>query len=190
MEPMLATIAHIDTSVLLFLYHMRTPFLNASFAGVTTLGNAVTITLFSALLFLIHIIRNHSTRAVGFLTAISGTALTVVALKYLVMRARPDIAFWAVPEVGYSFPSAHAALALMFYGFLIWIVRRSRRIHKSTKNVLSVYFGLVILLVGVSRVYLGVHYLSDVLAGYAIGALFLAVAIRISTKLRDSGSRR
>ncbi|NLI21773.1 MAG: phosphatase PAP2 family protein [Clostridiales bacterium] len=94
------------------------------------------------------------------------------ALKSVFLRERPPEVFRAVREAGYSFPSGHAMAAGAFYGFLIVIVARSD-LKKCVKRALITLLSAVIALICFSRVYLGVHYLSDVVAGLAVSIAYL-----------------
>jgi len=115
-------------------------------------------------------------RQVAFLAAVSfiGANIFGQTLKYYFMRPRPD---WFPPlrdAIGYSFPSGHTLAAVALYGFLaIWLWQHQRR-------GLSILAGLWAVLVGVSRVYLGVHYPSDVLASMAIGTFWLTLIVSVS----------
>ena len=99
------------------------------------------------------------------------------ALKYLVQRPRPD-GFRLISETGYSFPSGHSMVAMAFFGLLIWMVWRYHR-RDAMRVVWCVVFGLVIVMVGVSRIYLGVHYASDVLAGFCVSLIWLVFYTRV-----------
>lgn len=94
-------------------------------------------------------------------------------LKSIVQRPRPE-GFNLVMETGFSFPSGHSMAAMAFFGLLIWLVW-----HYHPKGVLRngccLGFALAIVLIGVSRVYLGVHYASDVVAGFCVALAWLAV---------------
>jgi len=105
--------------------------------------------------------------ALGLLLAAAGGQGVVYGLKALFHRARPEAAF---ASLGYSFPSGHAFAAMTLYGMLAyWLVRAAPR-HREW-----VWSGaiILILLIGFSRVYLGVHYASDVAAGFAAGLPWL-----------------
>ena len=107
--------------------------------------------------------------------AMVGNATTIYILKYLIARPRPLAAL--VLETGFSFPSGHAAAALLLYGFLTCIFL-SGRDTEFRKGVCLALVTLVVLAIGISRLYLGVHFLSDVVAGYLIGGLWLSLALR------------
>jgi undecaprenyl-diphosphatase len=108
--------------------------------------------------------------------AVGGGELVNMLLKWLFARPRP---MWPHPLViltSYSFPSGHAMQSVMFYGLLGYLV--IPRIASWRTRVWTVVAGVVlVVLIGFSRLYLGVHYLSDVLAGYAAGVVWLAFSI-------------
>ncbi len=98
--------------------------------------------------------------------------------KMVIRRPRPDALIQAISENSFSFPSQHATTAAAFYGVIAYIIIRS---YKSWKARLTMVLSLalIVILVDLSRLYLGVHYLSDVLAGNLLGfaGLFLAIAV-------------
>ena len=89
------------------------------------------------------------------------------------MRGRPlDINL--IEETGYSFPSGHTLTAMAFYGFIIYLIYVSK-ICKRSKIIFITLLSLLILVVGVSRVYLGVHYFTDILGGFTFSLSFLII---------------
>lgn len=101
-------------------------------------------------------------------------------VKLIFTRHRPfDINL--ISETGYSFPSGHSMLSLAFYGFYIYIIDH-KRIKIKYKLLYSTLLTILILLIGISRIYLGVHYASDVLAGYALAMAYLIVFIKLFYK--------
>lgn len=105
-------------------------------------------------------------------------------MKFTFLRDRPlDINL--IIENGYSFPSGHSMLSLAFYGlfiYLIWHLRKS----KFERLVLIIPLMILVLLIGISRIYLGVHYASDVLAGYALSMAYLIIFIKLFYKKMKS----
>ncbi len=105
-------------------------------------------------------------------------------MKFVFLRDRPlDINL--IIENGYSFPSGHSMLSLAFYGlfiYLIWHLKKS----KFERLVLVVPLLILVLLIGISRIYLGVHYASDVLAGYALSMAYLIIFIKLFYKKMKS----
>ena len=105
-------------------------------------------------------------------------------LKILFSRTRPvDINL--IVETGFSFPSGHAMMSLGIYGFLIYLLLLSDK-NKISKIIGTCFLILLIFLIGISRIYLGVHYATDVIAGFIISASYLLLFIRfIYPKIKD-----
>ncbi len=102
-------------------------------------------------------------------------------LKFLIHRPRPDISFSLISESGYSFPSGHAVISVIFYGMVVYFIYKlCRKIWQ--KIILLVAFATLILLIGFSRIYLGVHWASDIIAGWLIGFAILLFFILIFKK--------
>lgn len=97
-------------------------------------------------------------------------------LKLIIRRPRPK-AFALIIENGYSFPSAHAMIGLAFYGFIIYLIMKSKK-SKNKKIIYSTLLSLLIFVVGISRIYLGVHYASDVVGGFLIALVYLVIFIK------------
>src|SRR5262249_31004872 len=114
--------------------------------------------------------------AVLLLLALAASALFFNALKMLVARPRPPLEDARLVQGGVSFPSGHSTLAATFYGPLAYLLIRDLR-HNGLKVLVGACAGVLILAIGASRIYLGVHYPSDVLAGWAAGALWLALVV-------------
>lgn len=102
-------------------------------------------------------------------------------IKAIVMRPRPDEAMFLIEQGGWSFPSGHAITSMFFYGMLIWLIRKNVKNHKLA-DILTVLLVIPMILVGISRIYLGVHYPTDVLAGWSLGILAIAISCFIIDK--------
>lgn len=100
--------------------------------------------------------------------------------KNIVLRNRPDH-LRLIEETGYSFPSGHAMGSIVFYGFIIFLLSKSK-INKYLKIFLSIIIGLTIFLIGISRIYVGVHYPSDIIGGFLLGYIILISSIEFLTK--------
>lgn len=98
-------------------------------------------------------------------------------LKLVFARPRPML-IPLVTEKSYSFPSGHAMASMTFYGYLIYMLWSSK-LEKKWKIIGSTLLGLLIVTIGYSRIYLNVHYISDVLAGYMISIILLYVYIKL-----------
>ncbi len=110
--------------------------------------------------------------------AVFGSGFTAFFLKYLINRPRPASDLALIAEQGPSFPSAHATLIMAFLGFLIYICWQTDW-SRFLKVILSAFFILLIILVGYSRLYLGVHFLSDIFVGYLIGLIWVGISMYI-----------
>ena len=98
-------------------------------------------------------------------------------LKFIVQRPRPDGYRLAV-ESSYSFPSGHSMISMAFYGLLIWMIWKYER-DDVMRHVWCCLFGLIIVMVGISRIYLGVHYASDVIAGFCVSLIWLVFFTKV-----------
>ena len=125
----------------------------------------------------------------GLILAVPGGMLLNVLLKYTFQRARPSFDEPLITLATYSFPSGHASGAMLFYGFLaaylVWTIPRN-----GVRAAVLLGAMTMVLLVALSRVYLGAHYLSDVLAGMAFGIAWLAVCITAISTLRRRRAAR
>ena len=106
------------------------------------------------------------------------------AVKYIFQRPRPSITEFLITENGSSFPSGHSMVAMAFYGYIVYMIYKHEK--PSTKKYLKI-IGLlfVIFMIGLSRIYLGVHYASDVLAGFMLSISYLMLFIIFSPKILD-----
>jgi undecaprenyl-diphosphatase len=177
-------ITRIDQWLEMILIAFRHPALVETFLVITVLAKLSIIIIF-ALLFTLFLWRLEQKRFLsGLWVAVGGTASFSYIFKITLERPRPLAGVYE--ETSFSFPSAHAALAVAFYGYLLyWAWRRSawsRRVN------LTFSWLVLIVLIGFSRLFLGVHYLSDVLGGYALGFLWLLVGIGLTEwHLRRAG---
>ena len=101
-------------------------------------------------------------------------------IKVIIARPRPEINK-LVTETGYSFPSGHSITSMVFYGYLVYLTYKYIN-NKKIKIPLIIFLILLIPTIGLSRIYLGVHYASDVLCGILLGIIYLILFISISKK--------
>jgi membrane-associated phospholipid phosphatase len=112
-----------------------------------------------------------------YFITVAGGGLLNFWLKSFFERERPNVNR-IIEADGFSFPSGHSMGSMTYYGFLGYLVIRSKY-KPLSKLGWVILFGLVILLIGISRIYLGVHYPSDVLAGYMAGSVWLVLCISL-----------
>ncbi len=143
---------------------------------ITDFGSALTIfTLLLVIVAAFTLLKRRRDGLFLFLSTGIGALLTVL-IKELFYRSRPVLEAPVHQEVGYSFPSGHAAISTCFYGALLyWFIINTR------SWVLKVITGLLVfslvMTIGLTRIYLGVHYPSDVLAGFMLGLFCLNLSI-------------
>ena len=156
---------------------VRTAFFLQVFNAITYLGNTYVVAVVTAAAGIFLFLSRHS-RAylVGLAVTVIGAGTVDYIMKLLIERARPGGLIPSTIETSYSFPSGHATFALALYGFFAYVLCRAYPKHARSIVMLA---SVLILLVGFSRLYLGVHFPSDVLAGYLLGGLWLLIGIRI-----------
>lgn len=168
--------ASIDDKILRFVQKNRTNTLTDIFKVVTFFGDqTIYLILLPAISFIIYKIYGRVEKAVQLILVVIIASLLNILLKDFIERNRP-IGEHLVEVSSYSFPSGHTVSSLTFYGFLIYIFWTSGLKH-IYKVVVTIPLILIILGVAISRIYLGVHYPSDVVAGLLAGGFFLLVFI-------------
>ena len=159
-----------------------TPFWTAYFKFMTFWAEPITIVILCMMTLITLIFKKRSSLyLIGFL--IISTVINQI-LKYLVARPRPDLALIEVS--GHSFPSGHAMGAVSFYGFIIWLVFRSK-LNNKIKVVVNGILTFLIINICYSRIYLGVHYFSDVLSGALISLSLLLISTYYIKKYQKEG---
>lgn len=164
------------------LYALRNPFLLGFFGWITFFGNAVVVAGLTATA-LMALLSSKAFRiyAFGLAATVAGAATMGYILKMLVARARPGGLLPAAIETSFSFPSGHATASLALFGFMTYLLCKMFPAKKAFFLVASI---ILIGSVGFSRLYLGVHFPSDVLAGYLVGGLWLLGGIETVRYLR------
>ena len=163
-------------------YKMVSTFLISDFATpiakfITNLGGAIFLIGLTALLIIL--IKNKKIGLSIFTNLVIVTGLNQL-LKRILQRPRPT-EFRIVEETGYSFPSGHSMVSMAFYGYLIYLIYKYVE-NKYIKWSLIVLLSCLIVGIGTSRIYLGVHYTSDVLGGFLISVSYLVIYISVVNK--------
>jgi membrane-associated phospholipid phosphatase len=170
------------------LYNVRSDTLSYMFYISTLLGEREAVFIVGGVASVVFLYRKQYVVLLAFWLTMAGTGLTVRYGKTFISRERPaDIAYYAVDH--FSFPSGHATTAMALYGLLAYLLYKSYPTHAKRRLVLWLA-AVLIVLVGFSRIYLGVHYLSDVLAGFLVGALWLLVGISLIEVMMYRSNKR
>ena len=144
---------------------------------ITQLGGAIFLILLC--ITLVIIIKNKRTGILISINLLISTLLNQI-LKNIIQRPRPT-EYRIIDERGYSFPSGHSMVSAAFYGFLIYLIYKNVK-NKYLKWSAISLLSILIMSIGISRIYLGVHYTSDVLAGFLISISYLIIFTTISKK--------
>lgn len=110
------------------------------------------------------------------------------ALKFVLQRPRPE-GYRIINETGYSFPSGHSMLSMAVYGYFIYMIYKGVK-NRVLKWTLIVVLAVLIMLIGLSRIYLGVHYTSDVVAGFMISIVYLIMFVKITDRIYLKGDSK
>lgn len=163
-------------------YKMVSTFLISDFATpiakfITNFGGAIFLIILTILLLVV--LKN---KKVGLSICTNLVVVTILnqLLKRLLQRPRPT-EFRIIEENGYSFPSGHSMVSMAFYGYLIYLIYTFVK-NEYLKWISIVLLSLLICLIGISRIYLGVHYASDVLGGFLISISYLVIYISAFNK--------
>ena len=163
-------------------YKIISTFLISDFATpiakfITNFGGAIFLITLTVILFIL--IKNKKIGLSIFSNLVIITVLNQL-LKRILQRPRPT-EFRIIEETGYSFPSGHSMVSMAFYGYLIYLIYKYVK-NKYVKWGLIVLLSILICSIGVSRIYLGVHYTSDVLGGFLVSISYLVLFISTVNK--------
>ena len=159
-----------DDAVRYRVYSIRNEKLTMFWKFITHSGDSEIVIMLGIVLLLVKSLRNKY--GVKFaIAALSSTAI-YQGMKYIFQRPRPDIALRLIEESGYSFPSGHSMNCLVSYGILAYLILKYCENARLAK-IFSVGLGLIIILIGLSRVYVGVHFPTDVIGGWSLGIAVL-----------------
>ena len=164
--------------------NVRTKNLNIFFVVITNLGSTIPVIVI-VLGMVLHILfknknkEDSNIKDIMFMTITLGVSAGLfVLIKQIIKRPRPEMLDSVIIQGGYSFPSGHSAVAMTVYLTLMILFGKYIKNIK-TRKVINVLCSLIIILIGFSRIYLGVHYLSDIIAGFALGIVSTLTCYRI-----------
>lgn len=170
-------IVEADARLNTLLYVFRNATLVNFFMWVTLLGEIEVVVTFMIIISLALFIMHKKWHILGLWLSVVGSEGFTYLTKIIFHRPRPVNA--VILEHSASFPSGHATISISFYGFIVYIL--VKKMKKKRHRILITMLGVIfVALIGFSRLYLGVHYLSDVWAGYLVGLLWLIVSISLT----------
>jgi membrane-associated phospholipid phosphatase len=166
----------LDAKILLSIQKIHTPLLDLIMLGITTLGEPIVLLTMCLGLGtgLVYYQRRSEVNTLA-IAALGAIGLNYV-LKEIFGRARPALWNWIVDVGHHSFPSGHAMLSMVIYGFIGYILAQE---FPQWRNQIYTLTTVLILAIGFSRLYLGVHWPTDVVAGYATGLVWLVVCMNL-----------
>ena len=168
----------LDDQVFSLIHHIHYGYLTSFFKVITYLGSAVV--LGGIVLFVLIFAHN---KFIGISMGINLFLVSMLnlLLKNIFLIPRPDT-ITLIEEHGFSYPSGHAMVSLAFYGFAIYLINMKMKASIMKKLIMGLLV-LFIILVGFSRIYLGVHHFSDIIGGYIISLAYLILYIKLDRKL-------
>lgn len=166
--------SNFDNAISLFFsVHNNVTFTN-TFKAISFICSPKFMIILNVLLFIFIIVKKKYKLFIIVLSSISSVIINNL-VKIIVRRERPDY-LRMVMEKSYSFPSGHAMISVLFFGSIIYLVNKY---NLKYKKLITFSLSTFVLLVGISRIYLGVHYLTDVVGGYLLGFIVLLLIIHL-----------
>ncbi|MEW9701657.1 phosphatase PAP2 family protein [Paenibacillus sp. SI8] len=165
-----------DSTIIAFIQGMEAPWLTVIMKIFTFIGSTKTVVILSlGLIVFLYKVLHHRLELTLLVMILAGTAIFNQILKSIFTRERPSL-HRLITETGYSFPSGHSMEAFALYAtiaFLLWRHMATRR----GRTTLVVFSVCMIVLIGISRIYLGVHYPSDVIGAYFASGFWFAIMV-------------
>ena len=163
-----------DIAVRAWVHQFASPTLTSAMMVISALGSqGLAVAVIIAIVIFLRLKWRRA--AIGLLFTVAGGLVLELTLKYAFHRSRPAPFFGAVPHT-YSFPSGHSLMSFCVYGVLAGLL--SHRVRTAAVRVMVwIVAAALIVVIGVSRIYLGVHYPSDVLAGYLAAAVWVSALL-------------
>jgi undecaprenyl-diphosphatase len=179
----------LDEGVLQWLAARRSDWLNEDMLAITTMGSGLPLIIFVTIAALFLWLSRHHWSVYFLLLGTLGGQVLNRLLKAHFERPRPAIVLWQQPVDSFSFPSGHAMSSFVAFGIIAYLVANAVS-TRALKRFVWITAALLIALVGFSRMYLGVHYPSDVLAGFLAGLAWILFVAASMSALRFFAPRR
>lgn len=163
-----------DQTILLGIHQFANPTLDRLMLTITSLGNPLAVVAIPAITFAILLWRRYYQEAKIFVIDCLGGVVLSNGLKLVFSKPRPNLWQSAVEETSFSYPSGHALGSTILYGFLAYILATR---YPQLAVLIYTFAVLLIAAIGLSRLYLGVHWPTDIIAGYSIGFLWVMFCV-------------
>jgi len=180
-------VTSLDHTILLAVTRMRTPWLTSVAIDLTALGSITLVVLFSAFTLVVLLVLRDRLGAIQLLAASAGAGILTTVTKNFIERIRPEEAQQLIVVSGFSYPSGHSLSTSALYLTIAIIAGRHVQ-HSGAKAAIFLAVAAVLLMVGASRVYLGVHYATDVVSGISLGAAWALLLAGVFTFIGHRGS--
>jgi len=180
-------VSAVDRTILLAVARARTPWLTIAAIDVTALGSITLVVLFSAFTLVVLLVLRDRLGAFQMLAASVGAGILTLVTKDIIERTRPEVGQRLITVSGFSYPSGHSLSTSALYLTIAIIAGRYVQ-HLGARVAIFVAVSAVVILVGASRVYLGVHYATDVVSGISLGAAWALVLAGLFTLPGHRGS--
>jgi len=180
-------VSAMDRTIVLAVARMRTPWLTIAAIDVTALGSITLVVLFSAFTLVVLLVLRDRLGALQLLAASVGAGILTTVTKNLIERIRPDEAQQLIVVSGFSYPSGHSLSTSALYLTIAIIAGRHVQ-HSGARAAIFLAVAAVLLMVAASRVYLGVHYATDVVSGISLGAAWALLLAGFFTFIGHRGS--
>ena len=168
---------NIDTFIYKLVTSNMNDYLTSFYKFITFFGSTKFMISLCIILLVIFILVKKKWYGINIVIGLISSTIVNNVVKVLISRERPDV-LKLVNESTYSFPSGHTMASVMMYGIIIYYIYRSK-LNKYLKWLLISIFGLLILLIMISRIYLGAHYVTDVVGGLLLSLFLLNLLIKI-----------
>ncbi len=169
------TISSFDEPIIDFIQGAEAPWLTTIMRMFTDIGSTTAVIILGVITLGILLLKKYHTQAILFVVALAGTGILNQTLKFIFKRDRPDLNR-LIDIGGYSFPSGHTMIAFSLYTIIAYIIWRNLKNTWSRVGIMLLAVFMIVM-IAVSRIYLGVHFPSDIVGGFLASSVFLFVII-------------
>lgn len=165
-----------DRSFLLWIHQFANPQFDRIFLFFTALDDPPTVVTIFIITIAWLVMKRRYSDGIRFTIVCAGGVLINQVMKLFFAKPRPELWHRLITETSFSFPSGHAVGSMVVYGFIAYILAKEMQQHK---HIIYATASLLIIAIGLSRLYLGVHYPTDIIAGYGIGFIWLITCMKV-----------